>query len=111
MAVARLAPVEPTEWVVELVSELFERSERTDEDVPEFEFDDEDFPGNTKKGHFLSAEYSKQLRKLSKLTGFEKFPPEIFVAPSKLWRGYGDQFRNARPTTESQKTWGIDQAL
>jgi hypothetical protein len=43
-SVARLAPVEPTELVVEVVSELFERSERTDEDVPEFEFDDEDVP-------------------------------------------------------------------
>lgn len=33
------------------------------------------FPSNTKEGHLLSAEYSKQLRKFCKLTGFDKFTP------------------------------------
>lgn len=31
------------------------------------------FLGNTKEGHLLFAEYSKQLRKFCKLTGFNKF--------------------------------------
>lgn len=65
------------------------------------------FPGNTKEGHLLSAEYSKQLRKLCKLTSFEKFTPRDIRRTFKTLAGDMGISSEMRDRLQNHKKPGV----
>ncbi|WP_243677238.1 tyrosine-type recombinase/integrase [Sodalis glossinidius] len=65
------------------------------------------FPGNTKEGHLLSAEYSKQLRKFCKLTGFNKFTPRDIRRTFKTLAGDMGISAEMRDRLQNHKRPGV----
>lgn len=65
------------------------------------------FPGNTKEGHLLSAEYSKQLRKFCKLTGFDKFTPRDIRRTFKTLAGDMGISAEMRDRLQNHKRPGV----
>ncbi|BAN98029.1 hypothetical protein E05_32630 [Plautia stali symbiont] len=67
------------------------------------------FPGNTKEGHLLSAEYSKQLRKFYKLTGFDKFTPRDIRRTFKTLAGDMGISTEMRDRLQNHKRPGVSE--
>lgn len=65
------------------------------------------FAGNTKEGHLLSAEYSKQLRKFCKLTGFNKFTPRDIRRTFKTLAGDMGISAEMRDRLQNHKRPGV----
>ncbi|HGJ5883353.1 tyrosine-type recombinase/integrase [Arsenophonus sp.] len=65
------------------------------------------FPGNTKEGHLLSAEYSKQFRKFCKLTDFDKFTPRDIRRTFKTLAGDMGISTEMRDRLQNHKRPGV----
>ncbi|WP_246579940.1 tyrosine-type recombinase/integrase [Candidatus Sodalis endolongispinus] len=65
------------------------------------------FPGNTKEGHLLSAEYSKQLRKFCKLTDFNKFTTRDILRTFKTLAGDMGISAEMRDRLQNHKRPGV----
>jgi len=65
------------------------------------------FPGNTKEGHLLSAEYSKQLRKFCQRTGFSKFTPRDIRRTFKTLAGDMGISSEMRDRLQNHKKPGV----
>ncbi|MDC7861226.1 tyrosine-type recombinase/integrase [Pantoea ananatis] len=65
------------------------------------------FPAETKEGHLLSAEYSKQLRKFCTRTGFEKFTPRDIRRTFKTLAGDMGISAEMRDRLQNHKKPGV----
>lgn len=65
------------------------------------------FPADTKEGHLLSAEYSKQLRKFCTLTGFGKFTPRDIRRTFKTLAGDMGVSSEMRDRLQNHKKPGV----
>lgn len=65
------------------------------------------FPAETKEGHLLSAEYSKQLRKFCSKTGFEKFTPRDIRRTFKTLAGDMGISAEMRDRLQNHKKPGV----
>ncbi|MCK0552597.1 tyrosine-type recombinase/integrase [Pantoea ananatis] len=65
------------------------------------------FPAETKEGHLLSAEYSKQLRKFCSRTGFEKFTPRDIRRTFKTLAGDMGISAEMRDRLQNHKKPGV----
>lgn len=65
------------------------------------------FPGNTKEGHLLSAEYSKQLRRFCKLIDFNKFTPRDIRRTFKTLAGDMGISAEMRDRLQNHKRPGV----